>query len=130
VLLLVYTGSGDSKTDSPIQLQVTAGGNLVLDQTVTDTPQDDLEAYTANWYPLSAAVPFTLLDVRLNGGIRLNILGDDAWLPSTLFLYGLDTAEGRPNEVVPLVTVRNWNLGTLSTDPQEGSASIDLPVVH
>ncbi|MGZ6983000.1 MAG: hypothetical protein ACXVH5_12605, partial [Ilumatobacteraceae bacterium] len=53
VLLLVYTGSGsDVETDSPIQLQITAGGALVADQTIVDTPQDDLEQYTANWYPV------------------------------------------------------------------------------
>src|SRR5262245_33806863 len=63
VMLLVYTGSGSNvETDSPIRLQITAGGALVADQTITDTPQDDLEQYTGNWYAVDVAVPFTKED--------------------------------------------------------------------
>jgi hypothetical protein len=62
VLLLVDTiwqSWTDTETDSPIELEITAGGNLVLLQEVIDTPQPDLEAGKSNWYPLDAAVPFT-----------------------------------------------------------------------
>jgi hypothetical protein len=129
VLLLVYTASGGNvETDSPIQLQISAGGALVADQTIIDTPQDDLEQYTANWYFVDVAVPFTKGDVASNGGIRLGILGDDAWLPTQVFVFGLDTENGRPNEVVTLVAIPQWDLGWLSTDPSEGKSSIDLPV--
>jgi hypothetical protein len=129
VMLLVYTGSGvDVETDSPIELQITAGGNLVLQQQIPDTTQDDLEQYTGNWYFLEAAVPFTRGDVLANGGIRLRILGTDAWVPKSLFVYGLDTAEGRPNEVVHLVSIPTWNLGTLSADTSEGAPSVALPM--
>lgn len=126
VLLLVST---DEETDSPIQLQITAGGNLVLQQQVPDTSQDDLEEYTGNWYFLDVAAPFTRGDVLSNGGVRLSILGTDAWSPKSLFVYGLDTAAGRPNEVVHLVSIPQWDLGALSADPQEGEQSIDLPVI-
>jgi hypothetical protein len=61
-----------------------------------------------------------------NGSIRLSILGTDAWLPKTVFVFGLDTASGRPNEVVTLASVPEWELGWLSTDPSEGSASVLL----
>jgi hypothetical protein len=126
VLLLVYTDHGsDVETDSPIQLQIAAGGALVLDQQISDTPQDDLEQYTANWYFLDVDVPFTKSDI---GGISLSILGTDAWLPKTVFVFGLDTEAGRPNEVVALVTIPEWGLGWLSADPQEGNQSIALPV--
>jgi hypothetical protein len=129
VMLLVYTGSGSNvETDSPIRLQITAGGALVADQTVTDTPQDDLEQYTGNWYSMDVAVPFTKGDVVSNGNIRLSILGDDAWLPSQVYVFGLDTASGRPSEVVTLVAIPKWDLGSLSTDPSEGNASILLPI--
>jgi hypothetical protein len=129
VLLLVYTSSGRNvETDSPIHLQITAGGAIVADQTIVDTPQDDLEQYTANWYQVDVAVPFTKADVVANGGIRLSILGDDAWLPSQVFVFGLDTENGRPSEVVTLVALPQWDLGQLSTDPSEGESSIDLPV--
>jgi hypothetical protein len=130
VMLLVYTGSGiDVETDNPIQLQITAGGNLVLQQQIPDTAQDDLEQYTGNWYFLDVGAPFTRGAVLSNGSIRLSILGTDAWVPKSLFVYGLDTAEGRPNEVVHLVSIPEWTLGALSTDPQEGAPSIPLPVI-
>jgi len=131
VLLLVDTiwlDDSDTGTDSPIELQVVAGGNIVLTQTIGDTPQPDLEPATTNWYELDASVPFTRGDVVANGGIRLRILGDDAWRPMRLFVFGLDTASGRPNAVVTLVSVPVWSQGWLSTDPSEGSASIDLPL--
>ena len=129
VLLLVHTAGGnDTETDNSIQLQIAAGGNLVLHQKITDTPQDDLEQYTPNWYFLDVEAPFTRGDVVSNGSIRLSILGTDAWLPKSVFLFGLDTETGRPNEVVTLVSAPEWGLGWLSADPQEGNQSIDLPV--
>jgi hypothetical protein len=133
VLLLVYTDSGsDTQTDYPIQLQIAAGGNLVLNQQVKFGAAYEgfvVEQYTANWYFLDVEVPFTRGDIVSNDGIRLSILGTDAWLPKTVFVFGLDTATGRPNEVVSLVSVPEWDLGWLSTDLQEGAPSIVLPVV-
>jgi hypothetical protein len=55
--------------------------------------------------------------------------GDDAWLPEMVFMYGLDTVEGRPNEIVPLVSVTNWTTGPLSTETNEGKPFVDLPVI-
>jgi len=128
VLLLVYTESGtDVETDSPIQLQISTNNAIVLQETVFDTPQDDLEQYTANWYFMKAAVPFTRAEV-IKGRIRLSIKGTDAWLPKRVFIFGLDTEEGRPNNVVRLVSIANWDLGTLSADPSEGKEVVDLPV--
>jgi hypothetical protein len=130
VMLLVRTSDWpDSGTDDPIQLQITAGGNIVLQETIGDTPQIDLEEGAVNWHFRNAAIPFTRSDVLSNGGIRLSIIGTDKWLPESLFLYGLDTADGRPNEVVHLVSIPAWNLRTLSTEPQEGEQSISLPVI-
>lgn len=130
VMFLVYTHSGsDIQTDSPIQLQIAAGGSIVFQQLIFDTDQDDFEQYTANWHIFDAPVPFTRGDVLSNGGISLSILGTDAWLPKRLFVYGLDTAAGRPNEVVHLVSVPEWNFGTMSTDLSEGQPSIALPVI-
>jgi len=128
VMVLIYTWSGGA-TDSRIQLQITAAGNLVLQQEIPDTPQDDLEDYTANWYTIDVAAPFSRGDLFSNGGMRLITLGTDAFTPRVLLIYGLDTASGRPNEVVHLVSVTKWTLGTLSTDDSEGETFIDLPVV-
>ncbi len=125
VLLLIYTDSGnDVETDSSLQLQVGAGGGIVVHQTITD----NLNRYTARWYALDVEAPFTQADMVANGSIRLSILGTDAWLPKTVFVFGLDTASGRPNDVVTLASVPEWELGWLSTDPNEGSASVALPL--
>lgn len=133
VLLVINTlwqtsgvGSG---TDSPVELEIVAGGTLVLKQQLPDTPQPDLERGETNWYELDASVPFTRADVLSNGRITLRILGADRWRPMVLFLFGLDTATGRPNEVVTLVAIEVLTLGWLSTDPSEGVDSVDLPLV-
>jgi hypothetical protein len=61
-----------------------------------------------------------------HGEITLAILGDDAWLPASLFLFGLDTASGRPTHVVPIVSLPSWGRGPLSTDQGEGSKVVRL----
>ena len=114
VIFLCYTFSVGG-TDKPVQLQVTAGGNIVLTQQIPDTKQDDFEEYTGNWYFLNAPVPFSRGDVISNGGITITVLGTNSWLPKMLFLYGLDTPSGRPNEVVRLVSITDWTLGSLSS---------------
>jgi hypothetical protein len=130
VMLLVYTaGDNDTQTDSPVQLQITANGGLAVQQQIPDTPQDDFEGYTGNWYFINALTPFTRGQIRSNGGIELSILGTDAWVPSLVFVFGLDTKTGRPNTVVPLVSIPEWSLGTLSTDSEEGNAAVSLPLV-
>ena len=132
VVLLVDTvweGFTDTETDSPIELEICAGGNLVLKHEIDDTPQPDLEAGETNWYQMDAAVPFTRADVLANGGITLRILGDDAWKPLWLFLFGLYTATGRPNEVVSLVSLPVWPHGWMSTATHEGAPSVELDVV-
>ena len=126
VLLLIYTDAGDEdvQTESSIELQIAAGGGIVLSQTITD----DLDQLTARWYFLDVTTPFTQADMVANGSISLRILGTDAWLPKTIFVFGLDTASGRPNEVVTLASVPEWDLGWLSTDLNEGSPSVQLPL--
>jgi hypothetical protein len=136
VLLLVHTQwsgggvfpGGDTGTDSAIQLEVFAGENLVLREEIDDTSQSDLERGTSNWYVMDAPVPFTRGEVQAGGRIVLSILGDDAWKPQMLFVFGLDTASGRPNEVVSLVSRPVWGPRWMSTDSSEGDASVDLPV--
>ena len=117
VLLLVSTMGA---TDDPIQLQITAGGNLVVDHTIADTPQDDLEQYTNNWYWVPVSVPFKKADVT---SISLNIIGNEAWLPEQVYVFGLDTANGRPNEVVTLSAISVWGQGELNN-----SGSVSLPI--
>jgi hypothetical protein len=132
VLMLIDTAwssiGGDTATDSPIELEVRAAGNVVLKQEIHDTAQDDLEKGITNWYMMDAAVPFTRGDVLANGGITLSILGSDKWRPARIFLFGLDTATGRPNEVVNLNAEPFRDVGWMSTDTGEGSPSVELTV--
>ena len=136
VLLLVHTQwsggglfpGGDTGTDSAIQLEVFAGENLVLREEIDDTSQSDLERGTSNWYVMDTLVPFTRGEVQAGGRIVLSILGDDAWKPMVLFVFGLDTASGQPNQVVSLVSLPVWGPRGMSTDESEGDPSVDLQV--
>ena len=100
----------------------------MLREEVVDTSQSDLEKATSNWYVMDALVPFTRGEVQNGGRIVLSILGDDAWKPQVLFVFGLDTASGRPNAVVSLASRPVWGPRWMSTDSSEGDASVDLQV--
>jgi hypothetical protein len=136
VLLLVHTQwsggglfpGGDTGTDSAIQLEIFAGENLVLREEIDDTSQSDLERSTSNWYVMDSLVPFTRGEVQAGGRIVLSILGDDAWKPQMLFVFGLDTASGRPNQVVSLASRPFWGPRGMSTDTGEGDPSVALQV--
>ena len=129
LLLLVDTsGEDDAGTDDEIQLEITAAGAVVLTRVLPETPQSDQEEFHANWYFLDVPVPFTRGDVLANGGITLSIRGEDAWLPESVLLFGLDTPTGRPTAIVPVVSIVKWGLGWLSTDTSEGKPSVPLPV--
>ena len=128
LLLVVRTADeDDAGTDSPVRLQVIGSdGQLrmseLITNTLTDTPQDDLERGVSNWYYLPVQTPFT--EREINGGsagrIEIENLGRDAWLPESFYLFGLDTLSGRPTKLVPLVSRPIWQLGHLSQDETEG----------
>src|SRR5262245_29109105 len=124
LLLVVRTADeGDAETDDPVQLQITGSGTIFFSEVITNTPQDDLDRGKSNWYefPVPAASAFTLSDLRAaQAEATLTMLGDDAWLPGGLFLFGLDTASGRPTQVIPLAEQAVWRDGWLSTDEDEG----------
>jgi hypothetical protein len=124
VLLVVYTsGEDNADTDSDVQLQIAAGGSIVLTHQITHS----FGRRKAYWHFIDVDTPFTR-DAIESDGIDLSILGSDAWLPGAAFLFGLDTETGRPNEMVPLVAIPGWDLGWLSTDATEGNASVALPL--
>ena len=117
----------DAETDSLIQLQVTINGQPRVSQVITDTPQQDLERGRSNWYYLPVQTPFTRQE--LDGGtgrMELEILGSDAWLPDSLYVFGLDTPTGRPTMLVPLAAKRIWGGLVLSRDANEGSKVVAL----
>jgi hypothetical protein len=129
VLLLIFTpGSGDRDTDDVISMQIATSTGIVLSQRITDTDQDDLEPDMGNWYMLASAAPFTRSQLFAGGKITLAIEGKDAWKPQCVFLFGFDTPTGRPNNVVTLCGLPDWNLGWLSRDLSEGQPQVDLPL--
>lgn len=127
LLLLVRTADqDDAETDSLVQIRVTINGQLHVSEVITDTPQDDLERGASNWYYVPVQTPFTRQHLDLNGRMELEILGSDAWLPDSLYVFGLDTPAGRPAKLVPLASRRVWGGLVLSRDPDEGSKIVGL----
>ncbi len=140
LLLAINTSSAeDSGTDDRLELRVKPAGVPTLTQKIPlppDTPQEDLETGLPNLYEVRVAAPgpiffpFTWWQV-FPDRISLAIEGDDAWLPSSFFMFGLDShpfTERPVTEVVPLVHLPVWNLGPLSTDPKEGRSEVVLPL--
>ncbi len=129
LILMTTADAPNASTDDPVELQITGvGGSLVVDFNIPDTPQYEQERAQANFYFVPVSSEFTKNSLN-SESIRLNIKGSDAWLPKSFFLFGLDDATGRPESLVPLVHIRNWTLGWLSTDSSEGKASVTLPQV-
>jgi len=126
---IIATAGFPSETDDPIELEIVNDAGIAVKFEIPDTPQQDLERGQTNLYSIPVSVPFTKRSLRSNS-IRLRIKGDDAWRPSRLFLFGLDDATGRPESIVPLVHVPEWNLGDLSTDTSEGQEQVTLPLVE
>jgi len=127
VMLVTGTNVGDSATDSPIHVRITAGQNVVVDHTIPDTSQDDLEGAEGNVYFLPVRSSFTRSQLT-DSSIVLSIEGDDAWIPVVVVMFGLDTSSGQPGTIVPLVHVHPWTAGALSKDSSEGVESITLPL--
>lgn len=127
VMLVTGTSFGDSATDSPIHVRITAGQNVVVDHTIPDTSQDDLESAEGNVYFLPVLSSFTRSQLT-DSSIVLSIEGDDAWRPIVVVMFGLDTASGQPSTIVPLVHVHPWGFGVLSKDASEGVESVTLPL--
>lgn len=126
IIATAFTPHG---TDAPIELEVVNDAGVAVKFEIPDTPQKDLERGAANLYFIPVLVPFTRRSLRANS-IRLRIKGTDFWTPKSLFLFGLDDASGRPESIVPLVHLPNWTFGSLSTDPDQGVESVNLPLVR
>jgi hypothetical protein len=100
----------------------------LVDHTIPDTFQYDLDRGRANFYYVDTD-GFTRSQLT-DGAIRLAINGDDVWIPSSLFLFGLDAREGQTVRfVTPLVHLPQWTLGPLSQEETEGTPSQPLPLV-
>jgi hypothetical protein len=129
LVMMTTANSDDAGTDSTVTLRVTtSGGTEVVDFDFPDTPQEDQETGQANLYLAPVGSGFTKASLAADS-IRLSISGTDAWLPDSFFVFGFDDAAGRPEFLVPLVNLRNWPFGWMSTDPNEGRSSVTLPLL-
>jgi hypothetical protein len=72
--------------------------------------------------------PFVKNSLDLKKGFTLSTLGEDAWLPESFFLFGLDVDQGRPTRMILLVHIPKWTFGDLTGDKSEGSEFVNLPV--
>jgi hypothetical protein len=129
LVMMTTASSDDAGTDNGITLRVTtSGGTEVVDFDFPETPQEEQERGQANLYLVPVGSGFTKASLAANS-IRLSISGTDAWLPGSLFIFGLDDAAGRPEFLVPLVNLRTWPFGLMSTDSNEGRSSVTLPLL-
>lgn len=130
---MITADEDDAGTDGLLHLRITTvAGLTVVDADLVDTDQDDQERGQANIYFIPVDTPFTKAELDFRS-IELSITkdGDDAWLGSSFFLFGL--GDPLPTYfsplVEPLVCLATWDLGWLSTDPDEGRDSHKLPLV-
>lgn len=91
-------------------------------------PIPNLSRGQASWSFIPLFQPFVKNSLDLIRGISVQTYGDDAWLPESFFLFGLDTKEGMPTRIIPLVHIPKWTLGALSTNNGEGRSEIFLPI--
>ncbi len=129
VLFLVKTSHvDDAGSTNPIRLEITTRNQAtVLNQEIGDTLQDDRFEKSDNWYTLDAERSFDM-EALAGGRITLSIRGRDAWRPRHVFLYALDTTEGRPSGMFTLLSMSDWNFGNLSEDTSEGQPSVSFPM--
>jgi PLAT/LH2 domain-containing protein len=122
VLLVISTGPNDDDgTDDDIELEIRGSdGTEFFREQFNDTFQADLEKNSANYYSRDVRTPFTESDLQ-GCRIILRILGRDAWHPYRVFVFGFDTTseQGRPNSIIPLAAVWDWDTGFMSTDDNE-----------
>ncbi len=130
LLLLLTHHDEHARTHDEIVVKVSSAAGVLVNHTIGNTPQYDLERNQANWYWIEVPKPFTRGNLS-NDSIRLRIKGHNAWLPTSLFVFGLDKAKGRPSMVVPLVNIPYWEsagFGWMSTDSSEGVEEVVLPL--
>jgi hypothetical protein len=112
--MLTKTGS-DAGTDSAIELSISSGATDLLYHRFGDSAQEDLSRGEANLYHVDVRGKNIDSRVLVDGDIRVGILGDDAWEPATLFVWGTtDPIAATPQRVIPLAieTVISTKLST------------------
>jgi len=126
--LMMIVTTADTRhagTKSQIELEIEDHDSLVGEIIIPDSG-DSLEQAQASIHIMEVNEMF---EPRTMRSIILKMKGDDAWLPQSLFLFGLEGREGRPNYAVPLVHIPDWkaaDLGWISGDKSEGDPEVKL----
>ena len=131
VVVMLTADVEDAGTDDLLHLRITTlDGRVVVDHDMTDTDQEDQERGQANMYFVPVITPFSKSELG-ERSIELSISDDDAWLPASFFIFGAnDERTAFPEQIEPLVHVETWGFGNMSTDSDEGVASVILPLVQ
>lgn len=131
IVAMITADEDEAGTDDLLNLRITtADGRVVLDRDLTDTEQEDQEQGEANIYFVPVDTPFSKAELGQRS-IVLSIRGNDAWLPTSFFVFGFqeELPEAFPTLVEPLVQVTTWPFGSMSTDSGEGRTSAVLPLL-
>lgn len=133
IVAMITADEDDAGTDGLLRLRITTvAGLTVVDHPLTDTEQSDQEQGQANIYFIPVDKPFSKAELN-ERSIELSITkdGDDAWLPTSFFLFGL--GEALPTYfsplVEPIVHLATWPFGWMSTDADKGRQLNRLPLV-
>ena len=116
IVAMITADQEDAGTDDLLNLRITtADGRVVVDRDLTDTDQDDQEQGQANIYFVPVDAPFSKSELGARS-IVLSIRGDDAWLPTSFFVFGFEEelTEAFPKLVEPLVQVTAWPFGSIA----------------
>ena len=124
LVLLTTADQDDAGTDNGITINIL---NTIYQLDDIQQPHSP-ESGQANWYLIPVTKPFVKNMMDIQKGIAMSISDDDAWLPQSVFIFGLDTDAGMPAQIVTLVHIPNWTMGALSTDSSEGSDTVILPI--
>jgi hypothetical protein len=145
--ILVILTTADKKyagTDNQPVIEITYGGGRELNSIPIRTLRmNELERAQAFFsLPRSSFPHITPPLPRWNNleKVVLRIDGDEAWLPSSFSMFGFTAPyvdphpdssplDPRPNSIMPLIHIPNWNFGRLSTEDDEGVPSVSLPLL-
>jgi hypothetical protein len=115
-------------TDSRITLRINSAGVERLNHAFSNTDQMDQERAESNVYELDVRGLGIERNQLNDSSIRLGILGDDAWRPEQVVVWGERQTLFGP-EVVPLA-IETGITTQLSTDSSEGPSSMRLRLVR
>jgi hypothetical protein len=99
----------DTGTVGPLKLQGGGAGRLFLSYTLPATPQGDFAHGAGAFYVVHLAAPFSRSDLD-GGAFTLTIESEDWWKPDYFAVFGVDTVNGGPGALIPLVAASAFEL--------------------